>query len=78
MYPNADFAEAEARLGSFLIFRFGGSQNYPEERGYPKLWIRHAPFAVNTKARDRWIPLMEAAIVECQIAGDAATVMSQL
>jgi len=49
-----------------------------EVRGHPKLRIRHAPFAVNTEARDCWIPLMEAAIVERLIAGDAATVMRQL
>jgi len=74
MYPNADFAGAEARLRSFLIFRFGGSQNYLQERGQPRLRIRHASFTVDTKARDRWIQLMDAAIVECQIAADAANV----
>jgi hemoglobin len=77
MYPGSDFAGAEARLRSFLIFRFGGSQNYLEERGHPNLRIRHAPFALNTKARDRWIQLMDAAIVECQIAENAAAVMRQ-
>ncbi len=45
------------------------SVNILEERDHPKLRIRHAPFPVNTKARDRWIPLMEAAIVDSEFAG---------
>ena len=76
MYPASDLAGAEARLRSFLIYRFGGAQEYLGQRGSPRLRIRHAPFAVNSAARDRWIQLMDAAIVECQIPTDAAAVMN--
>lgn len=76
MYPADDFAGAESRLRSFLIYRFGGSQDYLEERGHPRLRLRHAPFQLNSAARDRWIQLMDAAIVECGIPADAAKVMT--
>lgn len=75
MYPSTDFAGAEARLRSFLIYRFGGSQDYLKERGHPRLRLRHAPFQLNSATRDRWIQLMNAAIVECEIPADAAEVM---
>lgn len=66
MYPPHDLAGAEERLRLFLIFRFGGPQDYLQLRGHPKLRMRHAPFAVNQAARDRWMLLMDNALQECQ------------
>ena len=66
MYPPHDLAGAEERLRLFLIFRFGGPQDYLQLRGHPKLLMRHAPFAVNQAARDRWMLLMDNALQECQ------------
>ena len=43
MYPDSDWEGAEKRLRDFLIFRFGGSQRYVEERGHPRLRMRHVP-----------------------------------
>ena len=62
MYPPDDFAGAEQRLRDFLIYRFGGPPRYIEERGHPRLRMRHAPFAIDQAARGRWIELMSAAL----------------
>jgi hemoglobin len=68
MYPKHDFAGAEARLRSFLLYRFGGPPEYLRERGHPRLRMRHAPFDVNQAARDRWMQLMMASVDEQQVA----------
>ena len=62
MYPAHDLEGAEKRLADFLIFRLGGPQTYIEERGHPRLRMRHMPFAVTPAARDRWMTLMAAAV----------------
>lgn len=67
MYPADDLEGAEARLRGFLIFRFGGPETYIQERGHPRLRIRHAPFAIGQAARDRWIQLMTQAFAEAQL-----------
>lgn len=64
MYPPGDLKEAERRLADFLIYRFGGPETYIQERGHPKLRMRHMPFSINRAARDRWVSLMDSAIVE--------------
>jgi hemoglobin len=62
LYPEADLRGAETRLRDFLIFRFGGPPHYIEQRGHPRLRMRHAPFAIDQRARDRWVALMEQAL----------------
>lgn len=63
MYRSVgDLAGAEERLRDFLLFRFGGPRTYLEKRGHPALRMRHAPFAIDQQARDRWILLMDTAI----------------
>jgi hemoglobin len=71
MYPAADFAGAEQRLRDFLMFRFGGPSTYLETRGHPRLRMRHAPFAIGTAARDRWVTLMKNALDEAALPEDA-------
>ena len=71
MYPADDLAGAEKRLRDFLIFRFGGPHRYIEERGHPRLRIRHAPFPIDEKARDRWLLLMHRAFQEAGLPEDA-------
>lgn len=75
MYPESDLAGAENRLYGFLVFRFGGPQNYIQERGHPRLRMRHAPFAVNHQARDRWMQLMTNAVNEVDLDETAARTM---
>lgn len=75
MYPPNDLAAAEERLRLFLIFRFGGPQDYLQRRGHPALRMRHAPFAINQPARDRWMQLMEKSINECQFNEEVSQVL---
>lgn len=75
MYPGRDLAGAEQRLRDFLIYRFGGPPRYIEERGHPRLRMRHAPFPVGTAARDRWVQLMNAALDESKLPADADRIL---
>jgi hemoglobin len=70
MYPKDDLVAAEARLRDFLVGRFGGPQRYIEQRGHPRLRMRHAPFAIDREARDRWMELMGHALDEAQLPPD--------
>ena len=67
MYPEDDLAGAEMRLREFLVQRFGGPMRYSEQRGHPRLRMRHAPFAIDQRGRDRWVELMEAALAEAKL-----------
>lgn len=67
MYPPHDLAGAEERLREFLIYRFGGPPDYLHKRGHPRLRMRHAPFAIDRRARDRWLELMNASVDEQQL-----------
>lgn len=71
MYPPDDWEGAERRLADFLVFRFGGSDRYLRERGHPRLRMRHLPFSIGEAERDRWLALMEAAMDELWLAGEA-------
>ncbi len=71
MYPSQDLTGAEKRLRDFLIFRFGGPQRYIEERGHPRLRMRHAPFSVNELARQHWLRMMGKALSEVDVPEEA-------
>jgi hemoglobin len=77
MYPQKDMAGAEKRLRDFLIFRFGGPATYIEERGHPRLRMRHAPFPIGQQARDRWVQLMDRAMEEAELPAPAAQHLRQ-
>ena len=77
MYPEDDLQGAEERLRMFLIFRFGGPQDYLQHRGHPKLRLRHAPFTVDQRARDRWVSLMESAVRQCEFQPQIERVIIQ-
>ena len=70
MYPKDDLAAAEQRLRDFLVGRFGGPQRYIEQRGHPRLRMRHAPFPIDHEARDRWMELMGHALDEAHLPAD--------
>src|SRR6187431_1255071 len=67
MYPADDLAGAEERLKDFLVGRFGGPPRYIEQRGHPRLRMRHMPFKLDQRARDRWIQLMDRALDEAKL-----------
>ncbi len=71
MYPPDDWEGSQRRLADFLIFRFGGSQRYLLERGHPRLRMRHVPFSIGEAERDRWLALMDAAMDEVGLEGEA-------
>ena len=75
MYPAADLAGAEQRLRDFLVGRFGGPQRYVESRGHPRLRQRHAPFAIDQVARNRWIALMTKALDESRLPAESDAVL---
>jgi hemoglobin len=66
---------ARERLRDFLIFRFGGVQKYVEQRGHPRLRMRHMPFAIDWRGAERWIALMNAAMDEAGVSTEARTVL---
>ena len=72
MYPEDDFEGAEQRLRDFLIYRFGGSDRYIQERGHPRMKMRHMPFKIGIKERDRWLEIMAAAMEETEVPGEIA------
>jgi hemoglobin len=72
MYPENDWEGSEQRLRDFLIYRFGGSDRYIQERGHPRLRMRHAPFKIGIKERDRWLEIMNAAMEETDVPGSIA------
>jgi hemoglobin len=72
LYPEADLAGARHRLTLFLAQYWGGPTTYDEERGHPRLRMRHAPFAIGPAERDRWLLHMRAAIVATAPPPDVA------
>ncbi len=62
MYPEEDLGPAADRLRMFLEQYWGGPKTYGEQRGHPRLRIRHAPFTVTPTQRDRWLHHMLAAL----------------
>jgi hemoglobin len=59
-YPN--LAPAEERFRLFLMQYWGGPGTYSEQRGHPRLRMRHSPFPVTVEMRDRWLGHMRAAL----------------
>ena len=64
LYPEEDLAGATRRLTLFLAQYWGGPRTYDDERGPPRLRMRHFPFAIGPLERDRWLVHMRAAIAE--------------
>jgi hemoglobin len=63
LYPDqSDLVGAKHRLTLFLAQYWGGPTTYMEERGHPKLRLRHMPFHVGPLERDRWLVHMVAAV----------------
>jgi hemoglobin len=62
LYPEEDLGPAEERLALFLIQYWGGPTTYSNERGHPRLRMRHAGFHIDLAARDRWLRHMRAAV----------------
>lgn len=61
LYP-ADLTESKRHLALFLIQRTGGPGTYSQERGHPRMRMRHMPFAIGIVERNAWLVNMEAAL----------------
>ena len=62
LYPEDDLGPAELRFRMFLEQYWGGPTTYSEQRGHPRLRMRHQPFKVTPTQRDRWLTHMLAAV----------------
>lgn len=62
MYPEEDLGPAQRRLQLFLEQYWGGPTTYQQERGHPRLRMRHAPFPIGPKAREAWLRHMRNAV----------------
>jgi len=65
LYPE-DLVPAEHRLFLFLLQVFGGPQTYSEERGHPRLRLRHLEWQIDPKMRDHWMNAMLTAMDQLQ------------
>ena len=62
MYPETDMKGAAQRLQWFLEQYWGGPSTYQENRGHPRLRMRHAEFSITHEARDAWLNAMHQAV----------------
>ena len=63
LYPEQpDLTGARHRLTLFLAQYWGGPTTYSDERGHPRLRMRHFPYLVGPVQRDRWLHHMGAAV----------------
>jgi hemoglobin len=62
LYPEEDLGPAERRMRMFLEQYWGGPRTYSDERGHPRLRLRHAPFVIGPFERDAWLRAMHTAL----------------
>jgi len=67
MYPD-DLAASKRHLAMFLVQYWGGPTTYADERGHPRLRMRHAPFVIDADARDAWLRHMGDAVATASMA----------
>jgi hemoglobin len=70
LYPPEDIEGARARLTGFLVQYWGGPTTYSDERGHPRLRMRHAPFVIGAAEREAWYRNMANAVGEMVEAGE--------
>ena len=67
LYPEEDLAPAATRLRMFLEQYWGGPHTYSQQRGHPRLRMRHAPFQIGPAQRDAWLRCMRTAVDEADL-----------
>ena len=67
LYPEEDLKPAEDRLRMFLEQYWGGPRTYSEQRGHPRLRMRHVPFRIGPAERDAWLRCMRIAVDEAEL-----------
>jgi hemoglobin len=66
LYPD-DLTESKAHLALFLGQYWGGPRDYSDQRGHPRLRMRHAPFAIGEAQADAWLRHMTAAVRQADL-----------
>jgi len=75
LYPEEDLSGAEERLRMFLIQYWGGPRTYSEQRGHPRLRMRHVPFSIGPRERDAWLRHMRDAVDELELPEQLAAML---
>jgi hemoglobin len=70
LYPEPELSGAEHRLRTFLEQYWGGPKTYGEERGHPRLRMRHVPYKIGFAERDAWLKHMRDSIDELELPAD--------
>jgi hemoglobin len=70
LYPDANLGPAADRLRMFLIQYWGGPTTYSDQRGHPRLRLRHAPFVIGPRERDAWLGHMRQAVDSLDLPAD--------
>ena len=74
MYPD-DLTESKEHLVLFLVQYFGGPPRYLENRGHPRMRMRHAPYAITEEAANAWLAHMRSAMVSSGASEEAVAEM---
>jgi hemoglobin len=75
LYPEQDLGPAEQRLRMFLEQYWGGPRTYSDQRGHPRLRMRHAPFRIGPIERDAWLRCMRVAVDEANLDAEHRTML---
>ncbi len=70
LYEEEDLAPAQERLTLFLVQYWGGPTTYSEQRGHPRLRMRHVTWQIGERERDAWLALMLPAVTRLDVADD--------
>ena len=70
-YPDQDLSAAEQRLRMFLVQYWGGPRTYSEQRGHPRLRMRHVPFRIGLAERDAWLGHLRDAVDSLRLPPEA-------
>ncbi|MEP6697991.1 MAG: globin [Pseudonocardiales bacterium] len=75
LYPDEDLSAAQQRLTMFLSQYWGGPRTYSEQRGHPRLRMRHVPFAIGERERMAWLTHMRNAVDSLDLPQEYATTL---
>jgi hemoglobin len=75
MYPEEDLGPAADRLTLFLMQYWGGPHTYSEQRGHPRLRMRHAPYRIGAAERDAWLHHMRRAVDRLDLPPEIASAL---
>jgi len=71
LYPDEDLSGRSTSLAGFLIQYWGGPATYSEQRGHPRLRMRHAEWVIGERERDAWLGHMHDAVASVDLPPDA-------